>query len=278
MYWVFESMFCFQIRALQILETVNLMAGGYPHRMRFKNFNARYRALATIRRHLARSDELALDDCKSILDQLKSSLQQAAEENNNNRQDGGAGNGSICMDWALGKKHIFLSEGAHQHLELLRTRKRELSARRVQAMWRGHHARRKWPALRTALMRTQHQHQQQQQQQIMSRHVSPQRSSAGGNKLVGPGGGGGPGRPRPQPISGTPPPDALQNGLFLNNKSRHNQQQQPYHLPQQLSHPGMAEAASLPMGSSHGGHASADRCDFKTIQKTCSLFGLDLVS
>lgn len=32
-----------QVRSLQILETVNLMAGGYPHRMRFKAFNARYR-------------------------------------------------------------------------------------------------------------------------------------------------------------------------------------------------------------------------------------------
>jgi myosin heavy subunit len=33
-----------QVRSLQILETVNLMAGGFPHRMRFKNFNARYRS------------------------------------------------------------------------------------------------------------------------------------------------------------------------------------------------------------------------------------------
>ncbi|XP_046398448.1 unconventional myosin-Ia [Ischnura elegans] len=35
-----------QIRSLQILETVNLMAGGFPHRMRFKAFNNRYRSLA----------------------------------------------------------------------------------------------------------------------------------------------------------------------------------------------------------------------------------------
>ena len=34
-----------QVRSLQILETVNLMAGGFPHRMRFKNFNARYRSV-----------------------------------------------------------------------------------------------------------------------------------------------------------------------------------------------------------------------------------------
>ena len=31
-----------QVRSLQVLETVNLMARGFPHRMRFKAFNARY--------------------------------------------------------------------------------------------------------------------------------------------------------------------------------------------------------------------------------------------
>ena len=30
-----------QVRSLQVLETVNLMARGFPHRMRFKAFNAR---------------------------------------------------------------------------------------------------------------------------------------------------------------------------------------------------------------------------------------------
>lgn len=32
-----------QVRSLQVLETVNLMARGFPHRMRFKAFNGRYR-------------------------------------------------------------------------------------------------------------------------------------------------------------------------------------------------------------------------------------------
>ena len=31
-----------QVRSLQVLETVNLMARGFPHRMRFKAFNSRY--------------------------------------------------------------------------------------------------------------------------------------------------------------------------------------------------------------------------------------------
>ncbi|PZC78305.1 hypothetical protein B5X24_HaOG202310 [Helicoverpa armigera] len=34
-----------QVRALQILETAQLMASGYPHRMRFRAFSGRYRAL-----------------------------------------------------------------------------------------------------------------------------------------------------------------------------------------------------------------------------------------
>merc|ERR1719273_290411 len=46
-------------------------------------------------------------------------------------------------------------------------------------------------------------------------------------------------RPRPQPISGTPPPD---NSLITHNNNNN----------------------------------GVDRCDFKTIQQTCSLFGLDL--
>ena len=59
-----------QVRSLQVLETVNLMAGGFPHRMRFKNFNSIYWMLAPIK-ILSRSEELAFDDCKRILDYLK---------------------------------------------------------------------------------------------------------------------------------------------------------------------------------------------------------------
>lgn len=51
-----------QVRALQILETVNLMAYGLPHRMRFKAFNQRYRLLVPF--GLLRKDEDKLiEDC-----------------------------------------------------------------------------------------------------------------------------------------------------------------------------------------------------------------------
>ena len=43
--------------------------------MRFKNFNSIYWMLAPIK-ILSRSEELAFDDCKRILDYLKGSLEQ----------------------------------------------------------------------------------------------------------------------------------------------------------------------------------------------------------
>lgn len=203
-----------QVRSLQILETVNLMAGGFPHRMRFKNFNSRYRTLAPIRT-LSRSDDQALEDCQRILDHLKVSLKSSEL-------------GAISKDWALGKKHIFLSEGARQHLEKLRTGKRAQSALQIQAIWRGYSLRKKWPSIRSTIQS----------------HLIAQKSSKTS-------------RPRPQPITGTPPPDASLNGLFLVNSKQ--------------SHP-LGDTGSPNILN------SGDRCDFKTIQKTCSLFGLDLVS
>ena len=206
-----------QIRSLQILETVNLMAKGFPHRMRFKAFNARYRMLASPIKRLSRLDEKAVDDCEIILDCYSRIVkEQALDEDFCEMSSSSSSNNK---DWAHGRKHIFLSEGARQQLERLREARRQDSAVKIQALWRGWHARgghqaAKRPPPPPAIL---------QQQQIvfdpsMKRVVAQ--------------------RPRPQPISGTPPP--LTNGdsqLMMN----------------------------------------TDRCDFKTIQLTCSLFGLDLV-
>ena len=76
-------------------------------------------------RSLSRSDELAFDDCQRILDHLRSfrmtaSGAEAAEE------------GPASKDWALGKKHIFLSEGIRQQLERIRSEKRNQSATMIQ--------------------------------------------------------------------------------------------------------------------------------------------------
>ncbi|PNF36413.1 hypothetical protein B7P43_G16544, partial [Cryptotermes secundus] len=129
-----------QIRSLQVLETVNLMAGGYPHRMRFKAFNLRYRLLAPFRK-LRRADDKAMDDCHLILQ----CLQQAMEEQPKLRQC------AVSNSWALGKRHIFLSEGARQQLETLRSGTRHRAAILIQATWRGWRLRRRWPTLRRSL-------------------------------------------------------------------------------------------------------------------------------
>ncbi|XP_037069568.1 myosin-I heavy chain-like [Pollicipes pollicipes] len=174
-----------QIRALQLLETVNLMAAGYPHRMRFKAFNTRYRLLAPSKL-LRRTEEKAVEDCRLILESFRATLAPSIVQQEN-----------VSTGWALGKRHIFLTEGARQQLEQLREQIRRRAAVLVQSAWRGWRVRRRWPQMRRNM-----EHRQR-------------------NKS-------GPTRPRPQPIAGTPPPDAL------------------------------------------------DRCDQKTIQQTCSLFGLDL--
>ncbi|GFY45184.1 unconventional myosin-Vb [Trichonephila inaurata madagascariensis] len=177
-----------QIRALQVLETVNLMAGGFPHRMRFKAFNIRYRLIAPFKK-LKRTDDKSVEDCKLILECFMAVTENCRVSN-------------ASTAWAMGKRHIFLSEGSRQQLELLRVERRHNAAVLIQAVWRGWNFRRKrWPTLKRNL--------HMQARTRVNRWVPP--------KI----------RPRPQPIAGTPPPDL-------------------------------------------------ERCDQKTIQQTCSLFGLDL--
>lgn len=117
-----------QIRSLQVLETVNLMASGFPHRMRFKHFTGRYRMLAPFRM-LRRNEDKALDDCKLIL--------QITMDTPPDIQ------GTVTLSWAPGKRHVFLSEGIRQHLEKLRGDIRMRSATIIQAMWRGYALRRR---------------------------------------------------------------------------------------------------------------------------------------
>ncbi|XP_076338486.1 unconventional myosin-Va-like isoform X2 [Tachypleus tridentatus] len=122
-----------QIRALQVVETVHLMAGGYPHRMRFKAFAARYRILASSKQ-LKRTEDKAVEDCKIILDcfirVLKTSKLTTAS-----------------TSWSLGKRYIFLSEGARQELDRLRAERRHNAAVLVQSTWRDWKLRKGWLTL-----------------------------------------------------------------------------------------------------------------------------------
>ena len=147
-----------QLKSLEVLETLNLMSGGFPHRMRFKAFNLRYRLLAPFTK-LFRTEDKALDDCKMILD-YNCVLVNPSE------------------NWAMGKRHVFLSEILRQQLEKNRLLVRDKSAVKVQATWRGYKARCQFNLRR-----------------IQSNKTSPALN---------------PTKPRPQPISGTPtPPENL---------------------------------------------------------------------
>ncbi|XP_017004840.2 unconventional myosin-Ia isoform X2 [Drosophila takahashii] len=200
-----------QIRSLQVLETVNLMASGFPHRMRFKQFNARYRMLAPFRL-LRRSEDKALEDCQLI---LQYALEQPPVLD-----------GSVTLAWAPGKRHVFLSEGIRQHLEHLRTEIRHKSATLMQATWRGWWWRKKvgsrgaklssratgvapLPVSKTS------QNSAAQNKAASSTMAAlaavaaaapstvPRLSAKSTNLGIG----GTVARPRPQPIAGTPPPD-----------------------------------------------------------------------
>jgi hypothetical protein len=83
----------------------------------------------------SRLDEKSVDDCEIILDCYSRLVKEErydedlGESSNNNK------------DWAHGRKHIFLSEGARQQLERLREDRRQRAATKIQALWRGWHAR-----------------------------------------------------------------------------------------------------------------------------------------
>ncbi|RWS15743.1 unconventional myosin-IXb-like protein [Dinothrombium tinctorium] len=185
-----------QIRALQVLETVNLMAGGLPHRMRFRAFNSRYRCLAPFKK-LKRIEDKAIDDCKILLDYF-------AKATENIRSITPA-----STSWAIGKRHVFLSEGVRQQLELLRTAKRNSAAILIQTVWREWHFRKRWPNLKRNLL-LQKQASKSNNPFLVTSSVQkkPTALSAPASAL------GTINRPRPQPITGTPPPEMCDQKLI----------------------------------------------------------------
>jgi len=149
------------------------MAGGFPHRMRFKAFNTRYRLLAPFAR-LQRTEEKVLEDCNLILEHVVDLMSKQQ-------------NIHVSTSWAIGKRHIFLSESIRQHLEKLRTETRQKSATLIQATWRGYRFRCRWANKR--------------------REKELQASTIPQSAVNRPTNSGATARPRPQPIAGTPPPD-----------------------------------------------------------------------
>lgn len=167
--------------------------------MRFRAFGARYRALW--RRGAAAAERDAPGACAAVLRAVQAAAAPPAPAS------------AAAVRWAIGSRHVFLSEGmrqvrtspsaprkprvpyctgssASQVLERMRRARRQAAAECVQAAWRRHRASTHRPPL-------------------------PAPSAA---------------RPRPAPIAGTPPPDP------------------------------------------------SDKCDPALVKRTCSLFGLDLVT
>ena len=175
---------------------------------------------------LHRVDEKAVEDCEIILDSYSLLAKEVFEDNDNTKANN--------KDWAHGRKHIFLSEGARQQLESLRIIIRKQSATRIQATFRGFLTRRKLAmahkvqSVNNNLMKANlGQGPSNLNQMVAAAAATTYRSSTLGG--------------RPKPISGTPPP--------------------------------MEASSAAASGNMH-----TDKCDFRTIQLTCSLFGLDLVS
>ena len=251
-----------QIRSLQILETVNIMSGGFPHRMRFKAFNARYRAIVRPHRTLSGADEKAVDDCETILDCYSRKLRESTTAPSTAVAVEDAAHIPIPRNtsWAHGRKHVFLSEGARQQLERMREGRRNEAASVIQKTWKGCSARTK-SSMPPSSSTPRFHHVPTKSIIKPTTNTMP---AAGFNPIGG--GGGGTisrvsssstsrmslrsGRPRPQPITGTPPPEPT-GAVTMS---------------------GAGDPSPLPSAS-----AQKDRCDFKVIQQTCALFGLDLV-
>ncbi|XP_069123410.1 myosin-I heavy chain-like isoform X2 [Argopecten irradians] len=125
-----------QLRSLQVLDTVQLMAGGIPHRMRYKTFNNRYAIFLSHWNPYQTSSQQ--EHCKAILNSFLKAMDDSKLP-------------YVSTQWTLGKKHIFFSEGTRQQLEAMRGEKFDKAATLIQAMWKGYSHRKLWPDRRKSL-------------------------------------------------------------------------------------------------------------------------------
>ncbi|XP_071796950.1 uncharacterized protein [Asterias amurensis] len=126
-----------QIKHLQLLETVQLMVGGYPRQIRFPSFVSRYRFLARHKK-LKGLMEKSLQDSKVILDCFLQAMDQSKLP-------------YLSTRWALGTRHVFLSEEAWQCLECLRDARQHQAAVHIQSLTRRWICMKHWPTLKALL-------------------------------------------------------------------------------------------------------------------------------
>ena len=112
--WFDKSLVRQQLRAMQIPQTQFLMQNGLAHRLRLKDFIGRYRRLLPL--DWRRSDDAdgALEACQELLTTL---------------------NQCVCSDfpmWAIGRRHLFLSERLRHLIEELLEVRRYHAAKTIQ--------------------------------------------------------------------------------------------------------------------------------------------------
>ena len=118
--WFDKSLVRHQLRAMQIPQTQFLMQNGLAHRLRLKDFIHRYRRLLPL--DWRRSDDAdgALEACQELLTVL---------------------NQCVCSDfpmWAIGRRHLFLSERLRHLVEELLEVRRYHAAKTIQRFFARH--------------------------------------------------------------------------------------------------------------------------------------------
>lgn len=103
------------------------MTQGLPHRIKLKAFRSRFRMFGFERG--SSPDDLVAESCKLVLNLLGDALRTSPKH----------------VGWALGHKHVFLSEQSRQVLEKLRILRQKVAARTIQNLWRLHRERRDQP-------------------------------------------------------------------------------------------------------------------------------------
>ncbi len=257
------------------------MAGGLPHRMRFKAFSARYRLLVTPSRLLLPNRKVATTtgeeerlpaDCRLILAAFERRRLALA-------LDAGAfANSAASVSAVLGKKHIFLSESARQQLELVRTERRMTAAATIQTAWRAWRERRNQPQQWPQKFQQQQNHHLHFNSLTKKYPVSPNGLAAASPANVF-----NVHRPaRPQPITGTPPPPQHQIHSHIYHQLQQSQlsaEAPPPPPPSSLQFSPPSEVlkssvAVAPLSTSNS--AAVELCDFNMVRETCALFGIDL--
>ncbi|EDV28363.1 uncharacterized protein TRIADDRAFT_53951 [Trichoplax adhaerens] len=110
-----------QLRALEVLETLNLMTSGLPYQLPLLTFISRYRCFCSNNPDGGVENSRHL--CEAILNIFLERLDQSKLSSEN-------------VNWAVGDNFVFLSEDAMQYLEYMRNILREQATVIIQALVR----------------------------------------------------------------------------------------------------------------------------------------------